>query len=66
MRHSNKFLLAAIAIPFFAGSLIAQQVTQQAIDSGTKTETAKPKQMATATQMATASGRPTAGHRGYR
>jgi len=43
MRHSTKILLTAVAIPFFAGSLIAQQVTQQAIDSGTKTETAKPK-----------------------
>jgi len=43
MRHSTKVLLTAVAIPFFAGSLIAQQVTQQAIDSGTKTETAKPK-----------------------
>ena len=43
MRHSTKILLTAVAIPFFAGSLIAQQVTQQAIDSGAKTETAKPK-----------------------
>ncbi|HEY7235893.1 MAG TPA: hypothetical protein VH539_17180 [Gemmatimonadaceae bacterium] len=42
MRHSTKLFLAALAIPVFTGSLRAQQTTQ-AVDSGTKTETAKPK-----------------------
>src|SRR5690348_11210293 len=42
MKHSTKVLLAAVAIPFFAASLVGQQTTQ-AVDSGTKTENAKPK-----------------------
>src|SRR5690349_23278931 len=42
MKHSTKVLLAAVAIPFFAASLVGQQTTQ-AEDSGTKTENAKPK-----------------------
>ena len=42
MKNSIKLLLSAAAIPFFAATLIAQQPTQ-AVDSGTKTETAKPK-----------------------
>jgi len=42
MKRSTKLLLAVAAVPFLAASLIAQQ-TSQAVDSGTKTETAKPK-----------------------
>ena len=42
MKYSTKLLLAAVAIPFFTVSLVAQQTTQ-AVDSATKTETAKPK-----------------------
>jgi len=42
MKYSTKLLLAAVAIPFFTVSLVAQQTTQ-AVDSSTKTETAKPK-----------------------
>ena len=42
MKRSTKLLLAVAAVPFFTGSLLAQQTTQ-AVDSGTKTETAKPK-----------------------
>ena len=42
MKYSTKLLLAAVAIPFFAASLVAQQTTQ-AVDTATKTETAKPK-----------------------
>ena len=49
MKNSTKLFLAAIAIPFFAVSLIAQE----AIDSGTKTETAKPKADSTAPKSAT-------------
>jgi hypothetical protein len=42
MKYSTKLLLAAAAMPFFSVSLVAQQTTQ-AVDSGTKTEAAKPK-----------------------
>jgi hypothetical protein len=42
MKYSTKLLLTALAIPFFGVSLLAQQTTQ-VVDSGTKTETAKPK-----------------------
>ena len=42
MKYSTRLLLAALAIPFFTASLVAQQTTQ-AVDSGAKTETAKPK-----------------------
>jgi len=42
MKYSTKLLLAAVAIPFFTVSVVAQQTTQ-AVDSATKTETAKPK-----------------------
>jgi len=53
MRHSTKILLTAVAIPFFAGSLVAQEVKQQGVDSGTKTETAKPKPESTTVKSAT-------------
>ncbi|HKW49975.1 MAG TPA: hypothetical protein VJN70_21125 [Gemmatimonadaceae bacterium] len=41
MKYSTKLLLATVAIPLFAVSLAAQ--TTQAVDSSTKTETAKAK-----------------------
>src|SRR3954452_10611623 len=47
MKNTTKLLLSAAAIPFFAATLLAQQTTQ-AVDSGTKTETAKPKSDSTA------------------
>src|SRR5438094_2708125 len=49
MKNSTKLFLAAIAIPFFAVSLMAQE----AIDSGTKTEPAKPKPESTTVKSAT-------------
>jgi hypothetical protein len=48
MKRSMKLMLAAAAVPFFAASLLAQQTTQ-AVDSGTKTETAKAKPESTTT-----------------
>ncbi|HKN69328.1 MAG TPA: hypothetical protein VJW73_23775, partial [Gemmatimonadaceae bacterium] len=48
MRNSTRLLLSAAAIPFFAATLLAQQTTQ-AVDSGTKTETAKTKPESTVT-----------------
>lgn len=50
MKYSTKLLLAAVAIPFFTASLLAQ--TTQAVDSGTKTETAKPKPESTTVKTA--------------
>src|SRR5438105_3049264 len=52
MKNSTKLLLAAAAIPMFAVALMAQQVNQ-VTDSGTKTETAKPKSDSTAPKAAT-------------
>ena len=51
MKNSTKLLLAAAAIPFFAASLIGQTTTQ-AVDSGTKTETAKAKPESTTVKSA--------------
>src|SRR5690348_18347432 len=48
MKSSTRLLLVAAAIPCLAASLVAQQTTQ-AVDSGTKTETAKTKPESTTT-----------------
>ncbi|HKW11384.1 MAG TPA: hypothetical protein VJO33_13460, partial [Gemmatimonadaceae bacterium] len=50
MKYSTKLFLAAVAIPFFTVSLTAQ--TTQAVDSGAKTETAKPKPESTTVKTA--------------
>ena len=51
MKYSTKLFLAAVAIPFVTASLTAQ--TTQAVDSGTKTEAAKPKPESTTVKTAT-------------
>ena len=51
MKRSIKLLLAAAAIPFVTAPLIGQAT--QAVDSGTKTETAKPKPESTTVKSAT-------------
>ena len=51
MKHSLKLFLAAAAVPFFVATLAAQQTTQ-AVDSATKTETAKPKPESTTVKTA--------------